>query len=136
MHRYDVVRLYADPPYWDTEVDEWVDLYGEERVIRWYTRRMVQMHAAAERLKTDVVKRNTGEGSRAASFTHDGCELTQSHIENTRQAERPSGLYVLRKASPVQKIDIAVSSVLAHEALGDVIAAGLAEQEVSYYYGS
>ncbi|WP_432589949.1 hypothetical protein ABVG11_34305 [Streptomyces sp. HD1123-B1] len=136
MHRYDVVRLYADPPYWDTEVDEWVDLYGEERVIRWYTRRLVQMHAAAERLKTDVVKRNTADGQRAASFTHDGCEFTQSHIENTRQAERPSGLYVLRKASPPQKIDISVASVLAHEALGDVIAAGLAEQEVSYYYGS
>ncbi|MFH8797065.1 hypothetical protein [Streptomyces sp. NPDC017941] len=135
MNRYDVVRLYADPPYWDTEVDEWVDLYGEERVIRWYTRRLLQMHAAAERLKTDVVKRNTAEGARAASFTHDGCPLTQSHIENTRQAERPSGLYVLRKASPAQKIDISVASVLAHEALGDVIAAGLAEQEVSYYYG-
>ncbi|MFE8962151.1 hypothetical protein [Streptomyces iakyrus] len=136
MHRYDVVRLYADPPYWDTEVDDWVDQYGEERVIRWYTRRLVQMHSAAERLRTDVVKRNTADGQRASSFTHDGCELTQSHIENTRKAERPSGLYVLRKASPAQKIDISVSSVLAHEALGDVIAAGLAEQEVSYYYGS
>ncbi|MFD6432829.1 hypothetical protein [Streptomyces venezuelae] len=135
MNRYDVVRLYADPPYWDTEVDEWVDLYGEERVIRWYTRRMVQMHAAAERLKTDVVKRNTGEGSRAAAFTHDGCELTTAHVANTRMAERPSGLYVLRKASPAQKIDACVASVLAHEALGDVIAAGLAEQTVSYYYG-
>ncbi|MDX3161740.1 hypothetical protein PV369_40895, partial [Streptomyces scabiei] len=136
MHRYDVVRLYADPPYWDTEVDDWIQQYGEERVIRWYTRRMVQMHAAAERLKTDVVKRNTADGQRASSFTHDGCELTQSHIENTRQAERPSGLYVLRKASPVQKIDVTVASVLAHEALGDVIAAGLAEPEESYYYGS
>jgi hypothetical protein len=134
MNRYDVVRLYADPPYWDTEVDEWVDLYGEERVIRWYTRRMVQMHAAAERLKTDVVKRNTAEGARAAAFTHDGCEITARHVENTRQAERPSGLYVLRKASPAQKIDACVASVLAHEALGDVIAAGLAEAEVSYYY--
>lgn len=136
MNRYDVVRLYADPPYWDTEVDEWVDLYGEERVIRWYTRRIVQMHAAAERLKTDVVKRNTGGKQRAAAFTHDGCGLTQSHIENARQAERPSGMYVLRKASPAQKIDVCVASVLAHEALGDVIAAGLAEAEVSYYYGS
>ncbi|GGV13639.1 hypothetical protein [Streptomyces spectabilis] len=135
MNRYDVVRLYADPPYWDTEVDEWVDLYGEERVIRWYTRRMVQMHAAAERLKTDVVKRNT-EGARAAAFTHDGCPLTQSHIENTRMAERPSGLYVLRKASPAQKIDSSVASVLAHEALGDVIAAGLAEREESFYYSA
>ncbi|GHC28916.1 hypothetical protein ACFW23_04690 [Streptomyces rochei] len=136
MNRYDVVRLYADPPYWDTEVDDWVDQYGEERVIRWYTRRMVQMHSAAERLKTDVVKRNTADGQRASSFTHDGCELTQAHVENTRQAERPSGLYVLRKASPAQKIDVCVASVLAHEALGDVIAAGLAEKEESYFYSA
>ncbi|MFE0270823.1 hypothetical protein ACFWZY_01585 [Streptomyces sp. NPDC058992] len=132
MHRYDVVRLYADPPYWETEVDEWVDLYGEERVIRWYTRRIVQMHSACERLRTDVLKRN----SSGAAFTHDGCEITQAHIENTRAAVRPSDRYVLRKASPAQKIDVAVSSVLVHEALGDVIAAGLAEREVSYYYGS
>ncbi|MEV1006119.1 hypothetical protein [Streptomyces sp. NPDC049881] len=133
MTRYDVVRLYADPPYWDTEVDEWVDAYGDERVIRWYTRRLVQMHAAAERLRTDVVKRNASGG--AAAFTHDGCAITQAHVENTRMAARPSGLYVLKKASPAQKIDTCMASILAHEALGDVIAAGLAERETSYYYG-
>lgn len=132
MNRYDVVRLYADPPYWETEVDEWVDLYGEERVIRWHTRRMTQMHSAAERLRTDVCKRN----SAGAAFTHDGCPTTEAHIANTRMATRPSGLYILRKASPAQKIDTAVSAILAHEALGDVIAAGLTEKEVSYYYGS
>jgi hypothetical protein len=131
MRRYDVVRLYADPPYWESEVDEWVDEYGEERVIRWHTRRIVQMHAACERLKTDVLKRN----SKGWAFTHDGCPITQSHIENTRAAARPMDRYVLRKASPVQKIDATVTSVLAHEALGDVIAAGLAERTVSYYYG-
>ncbi|MCI0386657.1 hypothetical protein [Streptomyces sp. CNQ085] len=140
MFRYDVVRLYADPPYWDTEVDEWVDLYGEERVIRWYTRRLVQMHAAAERLRTDVVKRNTkaeGRGpGKAAAFTHDGCEWTETHIGNTRAAMKPSGLYVLKKASPTQKIDVAMASILAHEALGDVIAAGLAEKQVSYFYSA
>lgn len=134
MNRYDVVRLYADPPYWDTEVDEWVDLYGDERVIRWYTRRLTQMHAAAERLRTDVLKQ-TADG-RAASFTHDGCPTTQAHVENTRMSTRPSGMYVLRKASPTQKIDASVASVLAHEAWGDVIAAGLAEREVSYYHGA
>jgi len=132
MTRYDVVRLYADPPYWETEVDEWVDKYGEERVIRWYTRRVIQMYSAAERLKTDVIKRN----SDGASFTHDGCEITEAHVANTRSAARPSDRYVLRKASPTQKIDATVSSILAHEALGDVIAAGLAERVESYYYGS
>ncbi|MFE6851837.1 hypothetical protein ACFVDH_13735 [Streptomyces sp. NPDC057674] len=131
MRRYDVVRLYADPPYWETEVDEWVDKYGEERVIRWYTRRIVQMHSAAERLKTDVVKRN----SDGASFTHDGCPIVETHIGNTRAATRPADRYVLKKASPTQKIDATVASILAHEALGDVIAAGLAERVQSYYYG-
>ncbi|MFG2670498.1 hypothetical protein [Streptomyces sp. NPDC048445] len=128
FRRYDVVRLYADPPYWDTEIDDWVDEYGEERVIRWHTRRIVQMHAACERLKTDVIKAD-------ASFRHDGCEITQSHIENTRAAARPMDRYVLRKAGPTQKIDATIPSILAHEALGDVIAAGLAERQVSYYYG-
>lgn len=132
MKRYDVVRLYADPPYWPTEVDEWVDLYGEERVIRWATHRPVQIHKATERLKTDVVKRN----SDGASFSHDGCPITADHIANARAAARPMDRYVLRKASPAQKIDVAMASVLAHEALGDVIAAGLAEKQQSFYYGS
>src|SRR3546814_1360871 len=82
FRRYDVVRMYADPPYWETEIDDWVDEFGEERVIRWHTRRIVQMHAACERLKTDVIKRD-------GTFRHDGCELTQSHTEHTRAAARP-----------------------------------------------
>ncbi|MFE3123909.1 hypothetical protein ACFXHD_10850 [Streptomyces hydrogenans] len=132
MARYDVVRLYADPPYWETEIDQWVDLYGEERVIRWYTRRIVQMHAACERLKTDIVRGSSG----SVTFTHDGCPTTQDHMENARAAARPMDRYVLKKPSPSQKIDAVIPSVLAHEALGDVIAAGLAEKQVSYYYGS
>lgn len=132
MRRYDVVRAYMDPPYWETEIDDWVDEYGEECIIRWHTRRIVQMHAACERLKTDVLKR----GSDGTAFTHDGCPITESHIANTRQAARPMDRYVLRKASPPQKIDATIPSILAHEALGDVIAAGLAEPETSYYYGS
>ncbi|WP_327436143.1 hypothetical protein OG279_26250 [Streptomyces sp. NBC_01201] len=132
MRRYDVVRLYADPPYWETEIDEWVDLYGEERVIRWYTRRIVQMHAACERLKTDIVR----QGSGTVTFSHDGCPITADHIANTRAAARPMDRYVLKKASPPQKIDATIPSVLAHEALGDVIAAGLAARQTSYYYGA
>ena len=119
MGFFDVIRLYADPPYWDTEVDEWADAYGEKKVIRWHTRRPVQMHEAAERLKTDVTKQDS-------SFSHDGCEITQAHVENARAAARPANRYVLVKASTNQKIDACVTSVITHEAAGDVIAAGLA----------
>lgn len=119
MRDYDVVRLYADPPYWDTEVDIWADRYGEQRVVRWYTNRTTQMHAASERLVTDVMKQDT-------TFRHDGCPVAAAHVGNARKAARPGGKYVLRKASVTQKIDLAVSSVLAHEAAGDALAAGQA----------
>lgn len=127
FRRFDVVRLYADPPYWDTEVDTWVDRYGERRVIRWHTRRIVQMHAACERLRTDVTKKDS-------AWWHDGCEVTADHIANARAAARPMDRYVLRKASDHQKIDAVIPSILAHEAAGDVIAAGLAAKKRTYVY--
>lgn len=116
--RFTVVRFYIDPPYWETEADEFAAQYGEKRVVRWETYRPVQMHAAAERLVTDVLKADSG-------FTHDGCEITGLHVRNARKSARPNGRYVLKKASPAQKIDAAVTSVICHEAAGDVTAAGL-----------
>ncbi|MYW50591.1 hypothetical protein GTY64_03730 [Streptomyces sp. SID8376] len=129
MRTYNVVLLYADPPYWESEVDAWAEKYGERKVIRWKTSRIVQMHAACERLKTDVTKKDT-------KFTHDGCPITADHVENARAAARPGDRYVLRKASEAQKIDACVTSVLAHEAAGDAIAAGLATRRKNYYYGA
>jgi hypothetical protein len=123
MRRYRVVRMYCDPPYWETEVDGWADRYGEKVVVRWYTQRTAQMHAACERLLTDVTKADS-------SFVHDGCPDTSQHVGNARQAARLAGRYVLRKAGPTQKIDLAVVSVLAHEAAGDAIAAGMARPKV------
>ena len=117
FRRYDVVRMYCDPPYWETEVDAWAERYGEKRVIRWPTYRAAAMHAAMERLKTDVTKRDS-------SFSHDGCPFTSAHIGHARAAARPGGRYVLTKPSSTQKIDLAVVSVLTHEAAGDVTAAG------------
>ena len=128
MTTYDVALVYADPPYWETEVDAWVEKYGERKIIRWQTRRGVQMHAACERLLTDVLKKDS-------AFWHDGCELTHDHVANARAAARPAKRYVLTKASDQQKIDLAVVSVLAHEAAGDAVAAGLAApKKKSYVY--
>ncbi|MER7155431.1 hypothetical protein [Streptomyces lydicus] len=120
--RFEVVRMYGDPPYWETEMDAWAARFGEKRVVRWYTQRVVQMHAACERLLTDVTKADS-------PFRHDGCETTSLHIRNARKAARPSNRYVLRKASVLQKIDLAICSILAHEAAGDAIAAGQATKK-------
>lgn len=130
MTSYNVVRAYLDPPYWESEVDAWVDRYGEKVMVRWYTRRPVQMMAAAERLLTDVTKADS-------TFTHDGCPVTAQHVANARKKVRPGGRYVLDKASDPQKIDACVTSILAHEAAGDAVAAGLARRKKkSYVYTS
>lgn len=118
MTRFNAVRVYLDPPYWETEIDEMAAKYGEKRIIRFETYRPVQMHAACERLLTDVVKADSG-------FHHDGCLITKLHMANTRKAARPANRYVLKKASPTQKIDLAVTSIICHEAASDVTAAGL-----------
>jgi hypothetical protein len=126
-HWFNVIRGYYDPPYWETEVDRWAEKYGDKRVVRWETYRPVQMHAACERLLTDVVKAESG-------FTHDGCDITQIHMRNARKAPRPSQRYVLTKASQAQKIDAGVTSVICHEAAGDVTAADLWHVEDEYVY--
>lgn len=115
---YDVVRMYCDPPYWETEVDTWSEKYGKERVLRWETYRPTQMHQAAERLLTDVNKVDSG-------FTHDGCADTALHIRNARKAARLNSRYVLTKPGDGRKIDLAVCSIICHEAWGDVTNAKL-----------
>lgn len=123
---FDVVRMYCDPPYWSTEIDAWADKYGKERVARWTTFRPTQMHGAAERLLTDVHKKDSG-------FTHDGCEVTGRHIANARKAQRLNGTYVLTKPGDGRKIDLAMSSILCNEAAGDVTAAKLWKKRYRSY---
>jgi len=127
MATYNVMRAYVDPPYWESECDAWVEEFGEKRVIRWYTRRPVQMHAAAERLLTDVVKAES-------TFTHDACSITADHIAAARRryasmvtadTDRSTLRYILTKPGDGRKIDLAICSILAHEAWGDVTAAKL-----------
>jgi hypothetical protein len=126
MARYSVVRMYADPPGWKTELDAWAEQYGEKVVLRWETYRITQMHAAALRLHTDVMKADTG-------FRHDGDGQVATHVRNARKLARPNQRYVLGKPSQQQKIDGLISSSLAHEAAGDVTAAGLWRTKTEAY---
>ena len=115
---FHVIRGHLDPPYWDSELDAWAEKYGERVVLRWETYRPKQMHAAAERLLTDVNRSD-------AVFTHDGCPTTAAHIRNAKKEKRLNGRYVLTKPGDGRKIDMAVVSIICHEAWGDATAANL-----------
>jgi hypothetical protein len=112
-----VVRAYLDPPGWKSEIDDLAAEHGEKVFLRWETYRLTQMHAAAVRLHTDVVKTDT-------TFTHDGDPRVATMVRNARKLPRPGQRYVLGKPSQTQKIDGAVSSIICNEAAGDVTAAG------------
>lgn len=127
---YRVARGYFDPPLWESEVDAWAEKHGEKVMLRWQTRRPTQMHAAIERLYVDL-------GKADSEFTHDGCEITEEHITAAHKTPRPTsdnpGRYILRKPGDGRKIDMAIPSILAHEAWGDVTAAGWPELQTENY---
>lgn len=119
--RYEVVRLYADPELWQSEIDEWAATYDRKRqprVIQWPTNRTRQMAAVLERLKVDI---STG------GLTHDADPVLVEHLRNARRVRRPGGV-VIGKAAQHQKIDLAMADALAHEAACDARAAGLTER--------
>lgn len=126
FNQFHVVRAYCDPFKFETELDEWKAKYGESVFIEWRTNRPMQMHAALERMLTDVVEPDS-------TFTHDGCTTTAFHMRNAVKAARPGQRYIIQKSSEMQKIDLAMSSVLAHEAAADAVANGdRHEEETSY----
>lgn len=126
-----LVRGYFDPPYWESEIDAWAEEHGEEKILRWYTKRPTQMHAAAERLYVDLGKADAG-------FWHDGCATTRDHVAAAHRTPRPTadtpGRYILRKPGDGRKIDMAIPSILVHEAWGDMTAAGWPELETGPTY--
>lgn len=122
--RFDVWRLYADPPYWQTWIAKWAGEFGAERVIEWWTNRTRPMTAALEGFETAI---------RDGRLRHDGSRDLARHIGHARKHELPQrdedgrALWLIRKDRPdsPHKIDAAMAAVLAWEARTDAIAAGV-----------
>lgn len=121
---WEVWRLYADPPYWESQVAEWAGKYGDERVWVWRTNRMTPM-AIAVRAYANAIQ--SGE------LTHDGSAGLARHLGNacrrvlTIRDDQGQPLWVIykeRKDSP-HKIDAAMAAILSWEARTVAIAAGV-----------
>lgn len=132
FERWDVWRLYADPPYWETTVAEWAGEYGEKRVIEWWTNRNKQMAYAIRGFVTAIA---------AGELLHDGNQHLQRHIGNAvrktlRQRDEEGKplwtIYKERSDSP-HKIDAAMAAILSWEARSDAVAAGVGQRTVSVY---
>lgn len=127
FERYNVWRMYGDPPYWQSWLSTWQGRHGDERVIDWWTNRRKQMAYALERYVEAIADR---------SLSHDGSADFSRHVGNAYRHELPQRnddgrpLWNIRKerADSPHKIDVAMAAVLSWEARADAIASGVTEQ--------
>ena len=123
FQRWNVWRMYADPPYWQAWVAKWAGEYGSERVVEWWTTRRMPMTRALEAYQTAI---------QTSALSHDGNEAMARHIANAHRRDLPQRdeqgrpLYLIRKerSDSPNKIDLAMAGVLSWEARNDAMTAG------------
>ncbi len=117
FERWNVWRLYADPPHWQDYLDKWTAELEADRVIEWWTNRRSAMSRALERFMSGVAD---------SGLSHDGDSRLVAAVRNARLRQL-SGHFRIEKehATSPKKIDAAMAAVLAFEARGDAVAAGV-----------
>jgi hypothetical protein len=121
--RWTVVRMYCDPPKWESWVAKWAGQYPEKVVAEWWTNRRKPMAYA--------IKSWTGAIA-AGEISHDGSKQLAAHVANACRMDtllmddEDKPLWIIRKERPdsSNKIDGAVTAILSWEARNDAIAAG------------
>jgi hypothetical protein len=116
FHRYQVGRMLADPPKWQTEIERWVELYGDETVVMFDTNQPKRMSGACDRFSTTLAD---------GGLSHDGDSLLTSHTlamvrrkAYVKVEDEDDGRtrYVFTKGDDGRKIDAGIAAVLALEA--------------------
>ncbi len=118
-----VVRMYCDPPYWETLVATWAGKYSDAIVLAWWTNRPKQMAYAIKSFSTAI---------QAGELSHDGNEAYTQHVGNAVRKkinlveEDGTPLWVIYKerADSPFKIDAAMAGILSWQARMDAMAKG------------
>lgn len=122
FERWNVWRMYADPPYWQTWASEWAGRYGD-RVVAWWTNKYKQM---AFSLMAFV------EAVQSGAVSHTGDETLTRHLGNAHRRplhivdDQGRPLWVIQKERPdsPHKIDAAMAAVLSWRARMDAVTLG------------
>ena len=122
--KYAVNRMYADPPGWDPEIAEWQALYGEERVIGWFTWRERPVSFACANYAQAIASGEATHSDNAEFAAHIG--HAHKRPVNVRDGDG-NRLWTIQKERPHSplKIDLAMCGVLGWEARTDALASGV-----------
>ncbi len=105
FRRFDVLELVCDPARWLLYMDEWVDRYGDDRVLE-FPQSHVRMVPATSKFYDACMN---------DLLTHDGSATLVRHVANAKVKELAGARYVLKKDHPNRKIDAAVTAVMAYD---------------------
>lgn len=129
FERWSVWRMYADPPYWETNVASWAGEHGEKCVVAWPTNRWRKM-ADAVRAYVNAIA--------AGELSHDGHLALVRHIGNAFRRNLPrivddkgQPMWIIQKERPDSpfKIDVAMAAILSWEARRDALTLGVGRPE-------
>lgn len=113
QQRWRVRRFYCDAHDWRSEIAEWSMRYGN--AFEWDMSRTDRVHRQLQQLEVDLATKSVG---------YLPSRVLTTHIRNARRVAKRNMKYTLGKASETQKIDAAMSMLLAHAARMDAISAG------------
>jgi len=115
--RYQVARMLCDPPKWQTEIERWAELYGNETVLFFDTNQPKRMSGACDRFSTALAER---------VLSHDGDSLLTSHVlamarkkayvKNEDESDGRTRYVFTKGEGDARKIDAGIGAVLALEA--------------------
>ena len=132
FQRWDVWRLYADPPYWETHVAQWAGQYGEKRCISWWTTRTKPMAYAIRGFVSAIASGELHHDGSAALTRHVGNACRRVLSMRDDQGVQLWTIYKERPDSP-HKIDAAMAAILSWEARRDALTAGVNAETESVY---
>jgi hypothetical protein len=131
---YDVWKVYADPAYWESTVDDWSGEYGEDRVVKRWT-------GGGFEAKTAYAVLAYFNAQLSGEMSHDGTADFARHVANayrkpsSRKDDEGKPLWSIQKerADSPLKIDAAMAGVLSAEARGHAVAEGATSAGPSVY---
>lgn len=104
--RYKIEAMYCDPPYWQREIEDWVQLYGDEKILELPTGSAQRLAPLCTTLYAGVLERH---------LEHDGDKRLLRHLNNcvTKPTQHGDVITKPERNSPA-KIDLAIAAVLAY----------------------
>lgn len=126
--QFRVVRLNADPAWWQDTVGEWAAKHGSPPVVEWWTNQDARMATAAGAMRT-AIRQGTVTIDPLPILTdpqtRGGKPVAVWHLENARTKkvrvkleDKAEEAHIIRKERPgsALKIDSAMAAILAHRA--------------------